>query len=244
MIVTRLRSPSGFGIYTLGLSVVLFIERFSDFNLHRSLDYFIPKSLDEERPDRARSVLWRVILLSLASTIVFAGSIYVFREQIAMLFGDSGLVSVLPIFTVLVPLLALKRIVNTTFIGIKRMEYYALLRGITFPALELIIITLLLMAGLELFGLILGHIIAVVITVIAGFVFLSKLDFVRNGDGRSVASTYNLFDYSFPLVFAGMVYSLLAQTDFFIIGYLMQLLCWCCIGAAMEIRNRSRRWSS
>lgn len=222
VIVIGLVSPDVFGLYTLGLSVVLFVEKFADLNLHRAIDYFVPKFLQEDDSKRATSVVLTVIILSIILSTFIALGVYVFRGRFGLFFNDPRMVDVVAMFVILVPILSLIRTVNTIFVAVKHLEYRVILKDIVRPFLKIIFVTAFLMIGLDLTGLVLGHVAALTFTLLFGvFLVFIKIDFFKDSSGFTTISPTKLVDYSAPLVFAGMIYATVGQIDYYVIGFFM-----------------------
>jgi Polysaccharide biosynthesis protein. len=67
---TRLVTPEEYGIYTLALSIVLFIQGFVSLNIYRSVDYFIPQFLSNAEYGKAKVTLRNVFVIGVFSSIV------------------------------------------------------------------------------------------------------------------------------------------------------------------------------
>lgn len=53
-VATRLVTPSEYGVFTLGLSIVLFVQGFASLNIYRSVDYFVPQFLSDSNYGQAK----------------------------------------------------------------------------------------------------------------------------------------------------------------------------------------------
>ncbi|WP_052368064.1 lipopolysaccharide biosynthesis protein [Haloferax sp. ATB1] len=69
-IATRLVDPTDYGIYTLALSIVIFIQGFASLNIYRSVDFFIPQFINENEYGKAKMALRNVIIIGLLSSMV------------------------------------------------------------------------------------------------------------------------------------------------------------------------------
>lgn len=220
-VITRLVSPSVYGTFTLALSIVLFIRGISDLSLYRALDYFLPQYLEDGEEAKADGTLKTVILLSLISTTLVATLLIVASQPVALLFSDPRLLTVLPVLAVIIPLETLSKSIESIFKSVKILKYRSYMKDILNPMFRLIITTVLILAGAELFGLVIGHIFALVIAIVSGlFFFYRESNWFRQGSIGSVRKR-QIVSYSLPLVFAGVIYSIVGYIDQFLIGYFL-----------------------
>lgn len=218
-VVTRMVSPSEYGVFTLGLSIVMIIQGFSSLSIYRSIDYFVPKHLKNGEYGQARTVLRNAFLIGLSASSVGAVSVFVLRNELSVLFGESELALVLSLLFVFIPLQTLNRTVITSFNSIKRMRYRVVMRDILNPLGRTVAVVVLLVAGAELAGLVGGYLLGVGVAVAFGIVMLYReAEWIEYSSFEAV-STYSLLSYSIPLIFAGVMYTLVSQIDYFVIGF-------------------------
>ncbi|MCT9098189.1 oligosaccharide flippase family protein [Haloarchaeobius sp. HME9146] len=218
-VVTRMVSPSEYGVFTLGLSIVMFVQGFASLNIYRSIDYFIPAYLKDREYGRARTVLRNSLLIGMYSSSVGAIALFVLRDELSMLFDESELTLVLSLFFVLIPLQTLNRTVVTSFNSIKRMRYRVVMRDVLNPLGRVFAVVAFLSAGAGLAGLVGGYLLGVSVAVAFGIVMLFReADWIRYSSFDAI-SNRSLLSYSLPLVFAGVMYTLVSQIDYFVIGF-------------------------
>lgn len=221
VVATRLVTPSEYGIFTLGLSVVLFVQGFSSLNIYRSVDYFVPKLLSETDYGRAKRTIQNVFIIGIVASTFGAIAIFLTRDQIATLFDEPRLGLVLSLFVLLIPLQTINRTLLASFNSIKKMKYRVAMRDIASPLTRIVGASVLVMGGAGLLGLVGGYIFGVAVTVLGGAILLIRgADWIRNTAPEPI-SNRDLFSYSLPLVLAGVIYSIVGQVDYFVIGYFL-----------------------
>ena len=221
VVATRLVPPAEYGIFTLGLSIVLFAQGFTSLNVYRSIDYFVPKFLSEEDHGRAKRTLQNAFTIGTAASIIGAVSIFLARKQIATLFHEPQLAVVLPLFVLLIPTQTINRSLLASFNSIKKMEYRVAVRDIINPLTRTLGAIVFVSAGWGLIGLVGGYLIGITVAVLCGVVLLIwEADWIQNTTATTI-SNYDLLSYSLPLVLAGVIYSLVGQVDYFVIGYFL-----------------------
>lgn len=221
IMVTHLLTPSTYGIFTLGVSIITFLRRILGLRLHRTLDYFIPKYLADDRYGEAKSTLLTAALLGTVSSTFGAILLYLLSGKISEVFNEPKLQGVLVVFTVVLIVGTVNDFLFGIFNSIKKLEYRTLTKGLVRPSVQLVVTVGLVLTGAGLFGLVWGYLIAFAITALVGIgILLRKVDWLRSADSQQVAIR-ELMAYSLPLALAGVVYSTIGQIDFFFIGYFL-----------------------
>ena len=220
-VATRLVTPSEYGIFTLGLSIVMFVQGFSSVNIYRSVDYFVPQFLSDSQYGQAKKTIQNAFFIGVVASLVGAIGIFLLREQLAVLFNEPRIQTILPLFVLLIPLQTIFKTLLSSFNSIKKMKYRVVMRDLLNPLVRTLSAIALVSAGAGLFGLVGGYFLGLVIAVASGILFLLwEADWIRNAKPSPI-SNQSLLSYSLPLVFAGVIYSLIGQIDYFVIGYFL-----------------------
>lgn len=221
IIATRLVTPSKYGVFTLGLSIVLFVQGFTSLNIYRSIDYFVPKFLNDTDYGRAKKTIQNVFTIGIIASSLGTVAVFLTREQIATLFNEPGLGVVLSLFVLLIPLQTINRTLLASFNSIKKMEYRVVMQNIANPLTRIVGASVLIIGGAGLLGLVGGYLLGLVVAILCGAAFLVHgAGWIRNTTPEPI-SNRDLFSYSLPLVLAGVIYSLVGQIDYFVIGYFL-----------------------
>ena len=221
VLVTRLTSPSVYGAFTLSLSIVLFVQGFASLNLHRAIDYFVPQHLVNGEVGRAKAVIVHVTRLAGSSSLVFALLLYVTAGQVGNVFDNPSLAHSLPVLALLVPIQTGKNVLLATFNSVKRMELRVLVKNFADPLVRVSAVGVLLSIGTGIIGLVTGYLLGTLFAVGVGVLLFRR--YVGNiwTAPTQETSRWKLLSYSFPLMFAGLIYSIVGQVDYFVIGYLL-----------------------
>lgn len=218
IVVTHLVAPSIYGLFTLGVTIVTFSKGIASLRLNRALDYFIPMYVADGEHGKARATLssaTRIGLLSAAiGTVLLIGS----ADLLGGFFGKPELAAVLPLLSVALLAGTANDLLFGVFNSVKRLEYRTLTKGLIRPGTKLVVTAVLIWAGFELVGLVVGYVVSFVLTAIAGVLLLTRIDWIRDGEQASV-SNRRLVSYSLPLAFAGVIYATIGQVDFLVIGF-------------------------
>ena len=218
-VITRLVSPSVYGLFVLATSIVLLIQTFASLGLPKAIDYFVPQYLEEEQFGMARGVILQVTFLVVITSGITAFVVFFSAERISLLFGEPALRIPLLILALTVPLLAMYNVLLASFNSIKKLKYRVYMRDFIRPSVRLATTTGLLLAGFGLIGLVAGYFVGLLVAICAGAVFLRRnATAIFEAETRTTQRTKLLW-YSLPLAFAGIIYTVMGQIDYFVIGY-------------------------
>ncbi|MCL9815557.1 flippase [Natronocalculus amylovorans] len=220
-IITRLVSPSVYGLFILATSIILFVQVFATLGLPRAIDYYVPQYLSEGRIDAVRGVFIQVVVYVAIISVLVGIVLYLTAGLLAEQFGEPSLRLALVLLSVALPLLAAYNVLLASFNGIKKLKFRVYVRDITRPTTRLVATALLLIAGFGLIGVVGGYIIGLAACIVVGSILLIR--YGKQYVGRSITwtPTKELFWYSVPLAFASVIYVVLGQVDYLIVGYFL-----------------------
>jgi len=221
-VATRLVTPSEYGAFTLSLSILLFVQGFASLNIYRSVDYFVPQYLDDSDYGKAKQTLRNVFSLGIVSSFIGAGILFLAIDWLQTLFNEPLIGGILPYLVLLIPLQTVLRTLTASFNSLKDMKYRVVVRNLLNPLVRTLGAVALVATGAGVLGLVGGYLLGVTVAVACGFVFLlHEADWIKSAASEPI-SNRALLSYSLPLVLAGVIYSLVGQLDYFVIGYFLE----------------------
>lgn len=221
-VATRLVSPAEYGVFTLALSIIMFVQGFAGLNIYRSVDYFIPQFLSNSEYGKAKGALRNVFFIGTVTSVLGAIIVFLARNLIGSVFDESLLLVALIPSVLLIPLQTINRTVLASFNSIKKLKYRVLAKDVLNPLTRISAAVVLVMGGAGVLGLVGGYLAGLTIAILAGVVFLFyEAEWLRNSTTEQV-STRSLLSYSLPLILAGVIYSMVGQIDYFVIGFFLQ----------------------
>lgn len=219
VIITKLISPSTFGVYSLGLAIVLLIKSISDLSVHRGIDYFLPKYLSKNMYGQAKSLLAITSLVALSGTGMAMILLWLAAPRLSSLFNEERLNFIIPFLSLALPFLSFRDVEAHIFIAIKKLKYREYMNSIILPVAKLLGTLALLYAGYEVGALVGGYMLSIILVTLTGLAFLYReVGWLFDRPTESIELP-QIFSYSLPLVLAGVLYATISQIDFFIIGY-------------------------
>lgn len=217
-VVTRFVSPSTFGIFSLALTIVLFLQGLASMNLHRAVDYFVPQFTKEGEYWKVRAVLVQVIAASLVGTGLTAATVVLTASELASTFGEPRLAWALSVLALTLPLLALHDIIGSLFKGLKQVNWMVYMQRIVRPVAKVLATVGLMSMGLQLDALLGGYLAALATALLVGAVLFARSGVGLRGGHGSVDPRV-IVSYTAPLVLAGVIYTTVWQIDYFVLGF-------------------------
>lgn len=218
ILATRVVSATTFGVFTLAISIISVAQMVSSLNLNRSIDYFVPRALARGDREAAGGLLVQIVTAEILLSGGLAALLFVGRNHIAVAFGMPQLRPALAILAWVLPFVILRQALVRWFASIKRLEYRIYVRDVAQPLLKLVVLLVAAIIGFKLTALASAYLIgAVAACVLGGYILYTRTNWTfRHSDGFFPPRT--VVEYALPLLFAGFIYTLIAQIDFFIIG--------------------------
>lgn len=219
MLMTRYVSPSIYGLFILATSIVLFMQVFGNLGLPLAIDYFVPQYLDDGEQGRAKGVIVQVTATVLVTSTIVAGALAYGAAAISTFLGEPSLRIALLALSVTIPMLAIYNVLLTSYYSIKKLQYRVVMRDLVRPTVRFSVTLGLLLAGFGLFGLLGGYIVGLLVAIAVGTaVFLYKAWSVLTA-GTEFVPARPLVTYSVPLAMTSVVFVLMGQVDYFILGF-------------------------
>ncbi|MFP8888916.1 oligosaccharide flippase family protein [Natrialbaceae archaeon A-CW2] len=221
MVITRFVSPSVYGLWVLATSVILFMQVFANLGLPLAIDYFVPQYLDDDEPGKAKGVIVQVTATVLVTSSLVALAVAYTAPQISAFFQEPALQVALVLLSVTIPMLALYRVLLTSFYSIKKLQYRVIMRDLVRPTVRFTVTTGLLLIGWGLLALVVGYVVGLFIAITVGaMVFTYKAWEVMSAKLETVAPG-PLVRYSVPLAMTSVVFVLMGHVDYFVLGYFL-----------------------
>lgn len=230
LLVSRLVTPSAFGAFTLGLTIILLLRGVAGLSLHRAVDYFVPKQFGKVK--RIRIIVLKALGLTVVSTVITALGVVVAASFLADTLNEPTLKSILPFLALSLPLWGALNVFMSFFRAIKKVQYLVYTRKIILPVIKLLASITLITLGWGIYGLVGGYVLAIGLSFAAAVLFLivalgffdDKSFISRQPDNQGSTGEFTfraMLSYSLPLLFAGVIYTIVWQVDYFVIGYFL-----------------------
>ncbi|MFC4247515.1 flippase [Natribaculum luteum] len=219
MLMTRFVSPSVYGLFILAVSVVLFLQVFANLGFPLAIDYFVPQFLADDEPGKAKGVIVQVTAAVLVTSSSIALALALGASAVSEFFGEPSLRIALLLLSVSVPMLAIYKVLLTSYYSIKRLQYRVVMRDLVRPIVRFGATLGLLVAGFGLLGLIGGYVVGLLVAITVGAILFTyraweivsaDLEFVAPGP---------IATYAVPLAMTSVVSVLMGRIDYFLLGF-------------------------
>ena len=224
VIIAREYGAEAYGIFVLSLMVVGWLAIFSKMGFGEGLVRFIPIYRAKKREETGSYLLNKVVIISgglsiLAGVLLFVAS----NALAAQLFNNSELAVFLKIFSFAVPCMVLSSIYISVLRAYEEIFWVSLIGNILQSIVNVGVILLLIFFSAGTIAISISYTLGMAAVLIASYVLVRKkvpLSF----NAKAIKEKKKVFkefkSYSTPLIFFGIVISVLHWTDSFMIGVL------------------------
>jgi len=217
-ILARYLGPAHYGLFSLGIMAAGILSIFALFGLHEGAKRFIVFYHEKNRPDKVKGTVTisLVTVVSLSAIICFP--VYLFSKEISIvIFSKPELESILKIFSMAVVFNSMLILLQEIFVGFEMPKLRALTEGFGLRFCPLVCAIFVILSKGDIIDLSTSYLIGLFIASFIGYFILYKSFFYRS-DGKIEFGSKELYCYSFPLLFSGIVNLIYQWTDVFFIG--------------------------
>lgn len=220
VIPARLLGASDYGLFVLGLTIVLFSSIFGGLGINEGIARELPRFDSREEKNE---IVRAGFLLALVVSVTAGVFLFLFGSWISStVFDDPGLTPVLRVFAFLVPFVVFKRTIISVFRGYGKSIERVILRNFSSPLLRVLFLSSAIALGLGVTGAAIGWLVGVALTACLGLYLVWKRTPTSFIDPLTVPGNDKyrmLLAFSLPLMFSVATSVLLNHVDNLLIGY-------------------------
>ncbi len=204
-----------YGIYSLTLSITLFLISFGVLGLGQTLIVFLPKFTTLNRLDDAKGMITDSITISLITGIILSISLFITSPIISQIFtGSQVLTPYLRIAALIIPVDILSRVLGGAFLGLENpkdvFKYQQIINGIGKLSAYILVVTI----GYGVGGILFSYFIIGFIILIFYFKRLKKcFNVLQDHSVKSSHDIRRLLTFSLTLIPFLMIYQLIDVTN-------------------------------
>jgi len=222
ILITRILGVGLFGIYSLGLTIVNFVSKFSCFGLNQGSLKYIPVFLNQGDKKRTKGFILTAVTISLVAGVIAGFLLFFYSQEIANFFNKPKLFQTLKFFSIAIPFLTLLSVLSASTRGFKTTKYHIIGSIIVPNFVQLVFILLFYLLGYKLLGMIWAYIFALIAGCLVLFYYLRKLfPDLASKKIKPKFETKKFLSTSFPLMYVTILVSLISWTDILMIGYFL-----------------------
>ena len=227
IIIARYFGPEVYGLFTLGLIVFGWLIAFSIFGLNSGLLRYISLYRGKKEFKKISFVYKRVVVITLTLSIFLGLFLFLSADFISLyLFKEPNLGIFLKIFSIGVPLSVMFNISLAVMLAYEKIREHSFFFNILQNITRLGIFILLIFFGVRENSVPLSYILSIAISLAGAYIFfkytLTEI-FVKSKLNKNEKSkiTKEVFSYSWPFLFSGIIVSFFSWVDSFFIGYFL-----------------------
>lgn len=221
VVVARLLGAEGYGLYTLGFTIITTLSLFSVLGLSEAAVRYIPIAVREKHDSELLGIIQVSLALPFIISLVLAGLLLLLAEPIAyLLFDDPQLTQILRLFSISLPFLVLTRIFESINRGFKKMQYIVYSSQITFHTVKMCLTIFLIFVGLAVIGVVIAFDIAAVIAFALLVYFTNKLYPLKRSWNTANRKSSMMLKYSIPIYLSQLISKLGSNLEIIMLGIL------------------------
>jgi len=222
--LARFLGPGGMGIVYLAVSVSGILLTVSLFGLPAAIQRYVSYYRGKDRMEGVKGVIVGSLKISLPLSIVASVILFVFSDWIATVVFHKPILSIaLKVFAIAIPFRVVLRVSDTSIKAFQVIKYNVYTRKIAAPLSILLLILLFVGLGYKVVAGALGYSLGLIATAVLSFYFLERKVFpVIKNRTKSAPLKKKMLKFSWPLVFMGVIWTLVGKIDALMIGALIE----------------------
>jgi O-antigen/teichoic acid export membrane protein len=221
IIVARSIGADGYGLYDLGVTVALILTGFSLLGLPGGIVRFLPTAIRKRDETRVWGILQVSIALAGSVSLVLALAAFGLADLLAEnLFHKPALGPILRLASICIPLTAVQYVLLAVIRSFKEMQYQVYADSILFNVTKIGLTVLLLMAGLDAWGVLVAYVVALVAEDVLLLYYLNRLFPLQRPLRAARRNVRELLSFSLPLWLTRFVSTFGRQAELLFLGIL------------------------
>jgi O-antigen/teichoic acid export membrane protein len=221
MVIARYLGPDDYGLISLGFAAMMIATVLSLMGLNSGVQRYVAYYRGKGDEGRIKGTIISALKITVPMSLLFMGVVFFGADWISMhIFHEKELTPVLTIFAVGIPFWTITTVFVSVSIAFQQIKYHVYTMYLFKDSFKLIAIVCFLVVGYGVIGAAVGWILAVAGMSVLSFYFLEKKVFpIFSGTVKSISMDKELYYFSFPLIFVGILDLITGWTDTFMIGY-------------------------
>lgn len=237
LLLTRvLLTPTEYGLLFLALSILSVAALFARLGLDKSAARYVTEYRERD-PAQVPHILRTALGYNVVAIVAVSALLVAFSGHIANALDEPALAGLLAVGVGYVAAQTLSSLCVTTFQGLNRVRWSAVLRGVSSVGKPLFVVAFVGL-GLGVVGVLLGYVAALLVAALVGLAVLYR-DVYREHDGGEMEEglTRRLLEYSVPLTATRGANVLDKRVDIIMVGYFLDPLAVAYYNLAKQISD-------
>lgn len=222
--VARYAGPEAYGVFSLGLTVLGVIGTLSILAMNQAIKKYVADYREEEDFESVRGVILSVTQMTMPLSLLLSATMFLSAEFIAITIWESeALIPVLKVLAIVPPFANISKISISTTLAYKKVKYHVLTNQIFQNLVQVLTVIPLLLIGYGAMAAAGAWVAGYILSGIVAFYFMERsIGPILFSDSGAKLQRKKLLKYSYPLVFSGMIGTVLGWADTAFLGYFMQ----------------------
>ena len=221
IVLIKVLKTTGYGYYTIGLTVISIGLIFAKVGLHYGVFRFIPIYIGQNNIGKIKGVISFSLKFVAISSIAISLLLFYSSEFIAVvLFKKPDLIRYIKLFSLTIPITALSGIVINVFKGFGVIKLKVFIEDLIVNISKIILFALCLYFGFGANGIVLSYLISAFLGLIIGIYFLLKLfPDLKSKNIKSEVNKNEILAYSGPLFISSFLAIILNRIDILMLSF-------------------------
>lgn len=216
VVIGRLLGPDGYGVIALGATLMTTTSTLVLLGMHNGIGRYLPRHDDIAH---RRGILVSAFQIVVPTAVVAGAAVALFAEPIAVRFFDAPrLTSVLPIFGIAIPIVAIAKLSVGGIQGLQLSTPKVYIENLTAHGARFVLAVVVLLAGYRTIGIAWAYLFGHAAAAALGVYYLKRHTALFS-QVETVLMRRELLTFSAPLVVSSVMANVLADIDTFLLGY-------------------------
>ncbi len=222
LIVARFLGPTDFGLISMASTVTTIVSTVILVGMPDGVTRFTAFYRGKNDQSRIKGVIISATEIVLPLGIIAGILLFYFSDIISIkVFHDPNLTLIMKIFSLSIPFYSLSYIIIYAMGGLQEMKYMTYVRDVFQNGIRVFLILILLAIGYGVYGAAFAYAFAIITTPFLALYYLKKFFPLFNKEIKSTPMKKELFSYSWPLMFSGIIGVVLGWIDTLMIGFFL-----------------------
>lgn len=217
VIIARYTTPSEYGAYNIGLSLLYIFVFLSCLGLQGGVARCIAYFMGKGETEKVNGVVYSSLQLSITAGLFLLAVVFSFSGILTGIFHLEQ-PFVIKLFAIAIPFLVMVEILSSIFIGFGKVDKRVYFRDILMSLLKVSGITIAIILGLGFIGIIYAYLLSIVVTA-ALFSAYAVKSLSINKLKETALIRKRLFCFSIPLLITFLSSALVMRADTLMLGY-------------------------
>lgn len=225
IIIAKEFGPEVFGLFSLALMVTGWFIAIAGFGIPEGLLRYIPLYSGKKKEDKLNYSFRTSLKFLFFSSIVSGIILFLLAEKISLgIFHDADLIPFLKLFSLAIPITILAGPYMDALLAFEKPVLFSVTSNIAPNLIKVFALVLFILVGLKSSSIIYSHLLGIFGTLILAYILCAKAIPIlvkkypySNIDKKKIRK--EIWGYSWPLMFLGLISSIFYWIDSFFIGY-------------------------